>query len=84
MLEIISLLSVFFMSPWDILQNVYHKIGCLMWKMISKKYRLPIIFKQLAQIGLTDIVFPQYCIFLSNALKTALVFFIALDDTVSG
>ena len=83
MLEIISLLSVFFMSPWDISQNVYHKIGCLMWEMILKKYRLPMTFKQLALICLTDIVFPQQCIFLSNAIKTVVVFFIALDDTVS-
>ena len=83
MLEIISFLSVVFMSHWDISQNVYHKIGCLMWVMISKKYRLPMIFKQLAQICLTDIVFPQQCNFLSDAIKTVLVFFIALDDTVS-
>ena len=83
MLETISLLSVFFMSPWDISQNVYHKIGCLMWEMISKKYRLPMIFKQLALICFTDIVFLQQCNFPSNAIKTVLVFFTALDDTVS-
>ena len=82
MLEIMTLLSVFFMNPWDILQNVYHKIGYLIWE-ISKKYRLPMIFKQLALICLTDIVFPQQCIFLSNAIKTTLVFFIALDDIIS-
>ena len=50
-----------------------------MWVMISKKYRLPMIFKQLAQICLTDIVFPQQCNFLSNAIKTVLVFFIAVE-----
>ena len=37
------------------------------------------IFKQLAQICLTDIVFPQQCNFLSNAIKTVLVFFIAVE-----
>ena len=54
-----------------------------MWEMISKKYRLPMIFKQLALICFTDIVFLQQCNFPSNAIKTVLVFFTALDDTVS-